>query len=154
MDVLTSDAADIDSKSTVGRTPKCTRCRNHGVVSDLRGHKYKCYWRTCSCPKCLISCHKQRETADRIALFRQQVREAKEMDKVRKCEPEDTRRVEEMKKCKYCIVYIIYLLCCYFYAMTKGFLPPFHAGVKSPYKFLFENSGHRLSRTYRKRYSS
>lgn len=115
MDVMNmaTDVNDIDSKSNGGRTPKCTRCRNHGVVSDLRGHKYKCYWRTCTCPKCLISCHKQRETADRIALFRQQVRESKDMDKTgRKMEPEEEqRRTEELQKCK--SLFQIYLFICF-----------------------------------------
>ena len=60
--------------STNSRAPKCTRCRNHGIISDLRGHKHKCFWRDCTCTKCLISSDRQRATADRIALFRQQVR--------------------------------------------------------------------------------
>ena len=60
--------------ATNSRAPKCTRCRNHGIISDLRGHKHKCFWRDCTCTKCLISSDRQRATADRIALFRQQVR--------------------------------------------------------------------------------
>ena len=66
----------IDKKQDKNlRAPKCTRCRNHGIISDLRGHKHKCLWKDCACIKCLISTDRQRATADRIALFRQQTRQ-------------------------------------------------------------------------------
>jgi len=68
------------------RAPKCTRCRNHGVISDLRGHKHKCFWRDCTCTKCLISSDRQRATADRIALFRQQVRQITTTDQLQRNE--------------------------------------------------------------------
>ena len=77
------------------RAPKCTRCRNHGVISDLRGHKHKCYWRDCTCTKCLISSDRQRATADRIALFRQQVRQITTTDQRKRNEK---RKYSESRK--------------------------------------------------------
>ncbi|XP_046335704.1 doublesex- and mab-3-related transcription factor 1 [Haliotis rufescens] len=53
----------------------CARCRNHAVISPLKGHKRFCLFANCGCSSCCLSAQRQKVSREQIALRRRQVQD-------------------------------------------------------------------------------
>ncbi|XP_019598336.2 doublesex- and mab-3-related transcription factor B1 [Rhinolophus sinicus] len=61
------------------RTPKCSRCRNHGFLVPVKGHAGKCRWKQCTCEKCYLIAERQKIMAAQKMLKKQASEEEHEL---------------------------------------------------------------------------
>ncbi|XP_014649261.1 PREDICTED: doublesex- and mab-3-related transcription factor B1 [Ceratotherium simum simum] len=73
---MKADLAKLADKML--RTPKCSRCRNHGFLVPVKGHAGKCRWKQCTCEKCYLITERQKIMAAQKVLKKQASEEEQE----------------------------------------------------------------------------
>ena len=59
-------------KKKIKRKQTCRLCQNHGIIVPMRGHKYVCKYRSCTCSDCESTHERRRVVKEHIRHNRQQ----------------------------------------------------------------------------------
>lgn len=76
---ITSTVIEIDNWHffCVYRKHMLCRCRNHGTISSLKGHKKICPYKNCGCKKCDLIYQRQRIMAAQVFYFLKMIQNEK-----------------------------------------------------------------------------
>lgn len=72
-----SSSEPVSPGAPVRSNPNCGKCRNHGIIIKLRGHKQDCQFRDCECDCCILTVQRRVVMAAQTAHIRQRKMEEK-----------------------------------------------------------------------------
>lgn len=58
-------------------SPKCARCKNHGFICPLKGHKGLCKWKNCTCPNCSLIIERQKIMAAEQSVLKEMAKQTR-----------------------------------------------------------------------------